>query len=452
MRSGDRARALVKAIALAVVVGYVHETRATDVAASPPTTAGATTASDGAPENLTGTITLREALSVALVRNPELRAFSAEVRAREARALQAGLLPNPVFQTEVEDFAGTGIHSSFKSAQTTVSLSQLVELGGKRTKRRRLASLDKDLAGWDYEARRVSVLSEVTSTFVIALAAQERLRLTDELIGIASDSVKAVGSQVRAGAVSPIEVERAEVALARTRLDKVQLQHELRSALSSLVATWGATSVMIDGVRGDLDRVAAPAPEATFFASIDANPNLARWATELEQRRAALDLEQSRRIPDVVVGLGGRRFNETETNAAVLGFSIPLPLFDRNQGGIAEAQERLTKARAERDAVASTVRSALARAYQDMHAAFDRVTSLRDEVIPRAKAAYEGARDAWAKGLFRYLEVLDAQRSLFDLRSEYLKTLATYHSAVADVERLSGMPIGMTPVGDEDDR
>jgi cobalt-zinc-cadmium efflux system outer membrane protein len=398
----------------------------------------------------TGNITLRDALSAALLHNPDLQAFSAEVRAREARALQAGVLPNPTLRAEVEDFAGDGIHSSFKSAQTTISLAQLVELGGKRAKRRRLASLDRDLAGWDYEARRATVLADVTRAFVAALAAEQRLRLSDELIGVASGSVKEVGAHVRAGAVSPIETERAEVALSRTRLDRVEVQHELQGAFAALAASWGSTHQTFESVRGDLDRVTPPAPEETFFAGIDTNPDLARWATELEQRRAAIDLEEAKRIPDVVVGLGGRRFNETETNAAVFELSVPLPLFDRNQGAIAEAQQRLAKARAERAAAETAVRRALTRAYQDLHAAFDRLTSLRDEVIPRARTVYDGARDAWAKGLFRYLEVLDAQRSLFELRVEYVQTLATYHAAAAEVERLSGVPVGTVPT--EDDR
>ncbi len=391
--------------------------------------------------DLSGAITLRDAIAAALVRSPELSAFSAEVRAREARALQAGLLPNPALRNELEDFAGTGRRSAFKSAQTTISLAQLVELGGKRAKRRQVATLERDLAGWDYEARRATVLADVTRAFVTVLAVDERLRLADELLRVASDSVSTVGAQVRAGAVSPIEQERAEVALARTRLERVQLEHELTTARAALAATWGDERVTFTGVQGDLTQVTAPAPEESFFAHIDDNPDLARWATELEQRRAAIGLEESRRIPDVTITVGGRHFNENDNSAAVVEITVPLPIFDRNQGGIAEAQERLTKAKAERAAAEVVVRSALTRAYHQLHAAFDQVTSLRDQVIPRASSVFAGARDAYAKGLFRYLEVLDAQRTLFELRSQYLEALATYHRARADVERLSGAAV-----------
>lgn len=393
----------------------------------------------------TGEITLRDAVAAALVRSPELAAFSAEVRAREAATLQAGMLPNPILRTDVEDFAGTGRHSAFKSAQTTISLAQLVELGGKRAKRRRVASLEQDLAGWDYEARRATVLAEVTKAFVAALTAQERLALADELVRVAAESVTTVGAQVRAGGASPIEQERAEVALDRTRLERVQLEHDAAAARAALAATWGGDAVTFASVRGDLSGVTEPAPEAEFLAGVDANPDLARWATELEQRTAAIALEEARRIPDVFVGVGGRRFNEDETNGAVFELSIPLPIFDRNQGGIGAAHARLSKAKAERDAAQAAIRSALSRSYQEFHAAYDEVTSLRDRVIPRARAVFQGARDAYAQGLFRWLEVLDAQRTLFSLRDQYLQALAAYHRARVDVERLSGAPIAGEP-------
>jgi cobalt-zinc-cadmium efflux system outer membrane protein len=396
-------------------------------------------------EESSGEITLRQALAAALVRSPELQAHAAEARAREARALQAGLPPNPTLRAEVEDFGGTGRRRAFTSTQTTVSLAQLVELGGKRSKRRRAADLEADLAGWDYEARRATVLAEVTRAFAMALATQEERRLADELVGVASESVEAVAAQVRAGAVSPLEQERAEVALARSRVERLQLEHELVSARATLASLWGDTRVTFSGVRGDLAEVVAPLSEEAFFRGIERNPDLARWAAELEQRRAVLSLEESRRVPDVLVGVGGRRFNEDEDHAAVLELSLPLPIFDRNQGAIVEATERLAKAQAQRAAAEASVRSALTRAYHQLRAAFDRVTSLRDHVIPRAQAVFTGARDAHARGLFRHLEVLDAQRTLFEVRSQYLRALAAYHGARADVERLSGIPVGDDP-------
>ena len=80
--------------------------------------------------------------------------------------MQAGALPNPALATEVEDFAGSGDRRGFRGSQTTLSFAQLFELGGKRAKRRRVASLERDLAAWDFEAARLSVLTETTKAFI----------------------------------------------------------------------------------------------------------------------------------------------------------------------------------------------------------------------------------------------------------------------------------------------
>ena len=389
----------------------------------------------------TGAVTLRDALEAALLGSPDLSAFSFEVRAREARALQAGLLPNPALGFEVENLGSTRSGDPFSRTETTISLSQLVELGGKRAKRQRLATLERDLAGWDYETRRALVLSAVTRAFVTALSAQERLTLLDELIKVAKESVQTVAAQVRAGAVSPLEQDRAQVALERTRLERVELEHALGAARADLAATWGSKRVTFDTLRGDLARVSEPPKVETFLRHIDDNPDLARWNAELESRHAALAIEKARAVPDVTVGIGGRRLEEDNSETAVLQFSLPLPVFDRNQGGILEAQRRIAKGRAERATVEATVRGELVKAYEALHAAFDQVTTLRDGIIPRARSVFQGARDNYARGLFRYLEVLDAQRTLFEVRSQYLEALARYHGSLAEVERLSGVPV-----------
>ena len=123
----------------------------------------------------TGPITLRQALALALLHNPELKIFSWDVRVSEAKQLQASLLPNPKFQVEVEEVGGAGPRSDFDASETTIQLSQLIELGNKRSKRTKLASMEKELAGWDYEAKRLDVFTEVAKAFAEVLAAQEGL-------------------------------------------------------------------------------------------------------------------------------------------------------------------------------------------------------------------------------------------------------------------------------------
>jgi len=123
----------------------------------------------GAVENPTGQITLRDALALALRQSPELASFAWEIRARESAAIQAGRPPNPVADILFEDLGASGRASDDSRAvgpQTTVQLSQLIELGGKRAARRILAGLERDLAEWDFETARIDVLTRVVSNLV----------------------------------------------------------------------------------------------------------------------------------------------------------------------------------------------------------------------------------------------------------------------------------------------
>jgi len=394
-------------------------------------------------EHPTGIITLRDALALALMNNPRLAAFSWEVRAREANVLQAGLLPNPEITIELENFGGSGATSGFDSSENTLWLSQLIELGGKRTKRRTVADFERAVAGWDYESARIDTLTEVALAFSQLLAAQERHALSEELVGVTDRALQIVGEQVKAGAVSAVEKSRAEVTLASSRVELARRVRELNSARKLLAATWGSTTVSFSGVAGVLDEGISPPPsEPALVRQVEENPDLARWTTELSARRALVDLEDSRAIPDVTLSGGPRWFNETNDSAFVLEVSVPLPLFDRNQGAALEARRRVAKASEERRAAEVDVKTALSTAYESLAATYEAVVSLQRDALPKALAAFDGATAAYRRGVFRYLDVLDAQRTLFALRSDYLDTLAAYHSDVARVERLVGKPLG----------
>ncbi len=385
-----------------------------------------------------GTLTLDDALRAALAQSPTLAAFSWEVRARDAEWLQARAFPNPVVEAEVEDFAGSGERRAFHGSQTTLSFAQLVELGGKREKRARVASLERDLAAWDYEGARLSVLSETTKAFVATLALQQRIALAAEVERIASEGLRSVRLAVRAGATSPVEAARAGVAVELAAIERAKLERALEAAKSALASAWGARSATFDRVDGDLSALpTTPAFEA-LAAALAENPDLARWSAELAQREAVLARERAQRIPDVTLGVGPRYYADDSSAALVAGFSLPLPLFDRNRGGILQAAYRLKRAANEQASAQVAAQAQLRSAYEALGAARIEIDALRERAIPEADAAYAGAMQAYQTGRFRYLEVLDAQRTLFALRASEIDALAAYHSAAADLERLTG--------------
>lgn len=386
-----------------------------------------------------GTISLQEALAAALLHNPELATYPFEIRAEEARALQEGLLPNPALSTELENFGRVGGGSGVEGSRTTISLTQLLELGGKREKRRTVAKLESKLASWDYERARVDVAAKTLKAFVGGLVAQERVALTGVLLKLAEDSAAAVHRQAGAGATSPVEVTRADAAVAQAQALRARREREFRAARVALATTWGSATPSFAALAGTLEPLRAPRPLAALRAELQANPDIARFGTAVARAQASVELEAARRIPDVTLRVGARRFISAEADAFVAELSVPLPLFNRNQGALQEAYERLGQTRAEEHAVTVGADTALSTTYEELVAAFEQAQDLRTQVLPRMRLALDGSRRGYVAGQLRYLDVLDAQRTVAEVQGEYLDALARYHASAADVERLTGV-------------
>lgn len=392
-------------------------------------------------KNLGKSITLQKALSLALMQNSELDVFSLEQRAREARALQSGLYPNPQLEILVEDAAGSGNFNGFNQSQTTIQLSQLVELGGKRSARLRANDLSGKLAGWDYETKRMDVLTEVSKTYADVLKAQQHVLLAENLVGLGENFVNAVAERVKAGKVASLEQTKAEISLSTVQIQLEKEKRELKVARRNLSSHWGNTQPQFESALGDLFAISPVPPLEQLMDRLEDNPDLKRWSMELEQRQAVLDKELSKRIPDLKLLGGFRRIEETNDNALVFGISIPLQFFDRNQGSIKEARHNLAKANAQKRAVQIKVTKNLLGAYNTVDFTHSQVVAIKTKILPGAKKAFDGVNEGYRFGKFGYLDVLDSQKIYFESQGQYLVALADHYKAVADVERLIGEPL-----------
>lgn len=405
------------------------------------------TATDAAaadvPASPRGTLTLADALSLALRQSPELAAYSWDVRAAEARVIQARLRPNPELSLEAEDVAGTREFRGGEQAERTLQLSQLVELGGKRPARIAEAQAGRALAGWDYQVKRVEVLRETTQRFIDVLVAQRRVALARETVSLNQTAVPLTERRVEVGKASAVETTRANVSVALAEIAGEQARRELLAAKASLAAMWGETrSARFEGVSGDLDRIGQAPAFSTLAARLGSNPQLARWTTEREKRAAALRLQQAQAVPDITVMGGPRVFGNAENvSTGVLGVSLPLPLFNRNQGGIAEARALLSKTEPEARAAEARAFAELSAAYQTLQSAAAEAATLKDIVIPGAKQSVDLLTNGYEAGRFSQIEILLERRALFDARLQHLRALADYHKALAAVEALTAGPV-----------
>jgi cobalt-zinc-cadmium efflux system outer membrane protein len=388
-----------------------------------------------------GVLTLRQALELALINSPDLAASSHGVYAAEGSARQAGVLPNPEFELGASEFGGSGMRQGYGAAETSAQLSQLVELGGKRGKRQRVAQAEARLTGWEYEAKRLDVLTQTKKAFVDVLLAQSQLTLAESLLGVAEDVRKAAAQRVSAGKVAPLEETKAGVEVAAVRIARDQAKRELDTARKRLAASWGGTAPLFNEAGGELDTITDVPPIEKFSALLDGAPEIARWNDVMASGRESLALEKAKRIPDIKVSGGISRFQEDGTYAGTVGLSIPLPLFDRNTGGIFAAKHQALRAEYEQRAARLSAMTELADAHSQLESARTAAITIKEELLPGAQQAFDASQIGYRAGKYGHLELLDTQRKLSEAKARYLTTLADYHKAAAVLERLTGAPL-----------
>lgn len=379
---------------------------------------------------LTG-LTLEAAVQTALQHSPILRAYGLALESNDGAIRQAGLAPNPTLGLSTED-------TRKETRTTSMTLSQTLELGGKRAARVELAQRDRDVAALVLEAQRADVRASTIQAFFDVLIAQERVQVAEASQAIAASGADAVSRRVTAGKVSPVEETRARVAASTARIEWRQAQADLAAALKALSAVMGEPQGAITRVEGAPDALPRLPDPGRLAERIDASPVLRRAQMEVQRAEAAFNLARARGVPDVTIGLGAQRAPEVGRTQPLISVSIPIPLFDRNQGAQFQALRQRDAAQALARAEALRLRAEVMQAADQLEARVDEIEALRRDVLPGAQIAYDAARRGFELGKFGFLDVLDAQRTFLQACGQYFTALSQAHRLLAEMDRRLG--------------
>lgn len=382
-------------------------------------------------------LTPADAVARALEVSPRIASAVARFRATEGELSQAGALPNPELGIEVENFGGSGDVRGFRSAETTLGLSQSVELGGKRAARINAARASQKAAEYDLAAARLDLSREVRVAFTEAVAASEEVRLAEERVRLAREVERSVIARVEAGREPPLQVNRAQIARRQAEVDLEGTRRRAGVARRQLTTLVGQESAGLDLDTSWFVRVAPLPLQVPEDAVPIETPDLLRREADVLRGRAELEVERRRAIPDVTLSAGVRRYRESDDTAFVAGISIPIPVFSRNRGAIASASARVTAAEADLAAERLELGGRLGAVRARLLTAQDNAIALKESIVPTAERAFTIATEGYRQGKFSYLEVLDAQRTLFDARRDLTSALATYHETTAELDRLT---------------
>lgn len=379
----------------------------------------------------TASLSLAQAIKLAFQFNPELAAAEREIGVAEGGVLQAQARPNPELSWLQEGARQDG-------RTTTLQLSQPLELGGKRAARVNAAERDRAIAVADLAIRRAAIRAAVIAAYFEALTAQERLTLAQASQQVAQLGTSAASRRVQAGKISPVEETRAKVAEASVRIELGQAVSALALARRKLAGIWGATSLSAAHLIMPAETLSVSSlPE--LLTHIESSPELQRAKLQVERQQAQVAVERSRRVPDVTLNVGRKRDNTQESRSqTIIGFSVPLPLFDRNQGNVLSALRRTDKAQNELTAEQNRLTLALSESFSQQDAAKAELQALREEILPGAQSAVDAATKGFELGKFNFLDVLDAQRTLFQSKTQYFRALSDFYRASAEIERIVG--------------
>jgi len=383
-------------------------------------------------------LTLDEAVAMALAGNPLLRARGLEADAAEADAEQAGAFANPELSAGLENAWGDGSMSGTGGSETTLLLSREIITWGKRSRAEKLAVIGAGISRLELEALRRGTISATEALFIDLLAAQSAAGTAQEMMDLSAELLSAVRERVDSGKVAPIEGQKATVLYSTSRVERDRAARVLKVARIRLASMWGAEEAQFGEAAGDLEEIAPPTAPDPVDDLMAGNPGLSIAGMEVEGRRAALSLEKAMRMPDIVLNGGTRWFGETGERALVFGLSVPLPLFDRGGAAIRGARQRMERAVEERKAAELALRTLILEAREEMSSAREGAVAFGSEVLPAAMNAFETAREGYREGKWGLLEVLDAHRTLIEVRKQHVEVLVSYHKSLSRLGELTG--------------
>ncbi|HZC21880.1 MAG TPA: TolC family protein [Candidatus Binatia bacterium] len=371
-------------------------------------------------------LTLGRLEQIALTNNPTLAQANAEIRSATARKRQSGLYPNPTVGYEGEQIRG-GIQGG---GEQGFFVSQDIVLGGKLGLNRNIFEQEKNQAVAGAEAQRLRVINNVRLLYHHALGAQQMVDLRHKLAKLAEDAVETSRQLGNIGQADQPDVLQAEVEGEQAELAVVAAEQNQIRCWRELAATVGKPEMSLTTLAGTLDEMPENDPDQWMQAILKESPAVKIAQFGVLKAEASLARAKREPVPNLQLRGGLEQNFEPEpvTNRTIglQGFAevgLQIPLFNRNQGGVAAARAELERAQQEIHRIQLVLRERAAALFENYATSRSTVEKYRDHMIPRAQKAYELYSQNYRGMAASYPQVLIAQRTLFQLQADYIAAL-----------------------------
>lgn len=378
-------------------------------------------ASDGVPPESITLLTLSQAFELADRSHPEIAYALAQVEAAAGRTAQAGVFPNPVAVARMEQAPFDG-HTT-EEAEYVAGLSQRIPLGNRLSAASQVGRLEEERLREELAVRRLEVHRRVQGAFATALYLDEVIKVQLSAVQITANGLAATGARLAAGDALPEDVARAEMEMGRARLELERAQSLGEQAQAELRGAMGNPNVVVLSLEGALEDTFELPTLESLSARLGDHPSVAVAEAGISVERARVGLAEVQRIPDVNLDLFYRRLEISNTNTFDIGIAIPLPLFDRNQGSIREAQASVAAAEARARSTRNELERELRQAHIRLTSALADARALREIILPRAEVVLRAFEGRYAAGDASLTEVLPIRREHTAIELAHLESL-----------------------------
>jgi len=357
---------------------------------------------------------LETLLSLAAQNNPTLLQARLHINAELARAMQAGLYPNPTASYVAEQIGLDGTAGEWQGAEIEQRFVTAGKLDLSRSKYLHRAKVAEHLA----VAQQFRVCNDVRIHFFMALAARQVAELQRELLKTAEDHLVTTREMYNLGQANRADVHNANALLQKHRLKLMKAENDVRRQTIEVMSMVGldADNVLMEGsLDADRDLIDF---DSAYARIIECSPELLAAYAKLREDSTTIQREKVEWIPDVVVGGGAGYNNVDRQTTASATVSIEIPLFDRNQGTIQQAQVDYRRQQHEIRRLRLTLRKHLAKEYDKYLTAWQHVTEYESVILPAKKNAYELALQSYKASRLGWPEVLAAQEAYTTARVE----------------------------------
>lgn len=384
-------------------------------------------------------IDLKTARELMAVNNPLLLRERQNISMARSDLRGAGLVPNP----EIE--LSSGSYPLFESRrgpflnnqELTFQGSQTIETAGKRRKRTAFAQQSLAVAQSEVANTQRSLELELKQRFFAALLAQLQLEVARQVAEQFDVIVRVNDARYKQGEVSGLEYARIQAERSRFFTDVLEAELATTNAKLALGELIGLPVGASFDLKGTLDTAPVDVkPDQLRSEARRTRPDVLAQQYRVERGARGLELQRALAMPNVTVFAGYRR--DLGANTSVFGLNVPLPLFNRNQGGIGRAQAESQAQQFEFQRITLQVDREIEQAVNSANAQRRRLDALRDTFLPNAKKARDIAQESYRLGALDLVALLDAERSYREIIRSYNQALFDHRLALAQLEAASG--------------